>query len=210
MDHENIPSFGNLSDISGLYELVVQHAPDNSTLLEIGCFHGRSLVHLGLTCKAANRGLKVFGVDWGRDMSGNGADTALRNNVTRFGLDDTVRLIFEDSNTAHRHFQDGSLYFVFVDGAHDPHEAVAADVKNWMPKVQIGGYLAGHDYRWWTVCEPVSALIPVVLHDTLWDDCWLAEKQDLIQDGDIHKPTTIPKDPAQPSIREYFQQRYAK
>jgi hypothetical protein len=40
---------------------------------------------------------------------------------------------------------DGSLDFVFIDGAHD-YEAVKQDITDWAPKVRPGGIVSGHDY----------------------------------------------------------------
>ena len=41
---------------------------------------------------------------------------------------------------------DGSLDFVFIDACHK-HEAVAADVRAWWPKLRTGGLMSGHDYN---------------------------------------------------------------
>lgn len=41
---------------------------------------------------------------------------------------------------------DRSLDFVYVDGNHG-FDAVYADLAAWMPKVRVGGVVAGHDYR---------------------------------------------------------------
>ena len=41
--------------------------------------------------------------------------------------------------------QDRSLHFAFIDAAHDE-TSVAADIRAWWPKIQVGGFLAGHDY----------------------------------------------------------------
>lgn len=198
---KDIPSFGE--HFAGLYELMVDNAPPGSTLVEIGCYQGRSLIHLGIEAKKANKGLKVIGVDWAVDMS-QGMDLLIRNNISKAGLSDTVDLIVEDSRTAHGRFAEGSLWFVFLDGRHTPHEAVAEDVTQWMPKVSENGFLAGHDYKWYTVCEAVNARVPVVLYEKEWEDCWFCPKQELNIYADIMKPTTIPKDFNAPTIREYM------
>lgn len=46
---------------------------------------------------------------------------------------------------AARHFDNGSLSFVFIDGDHR-REAVEADLAAWWPKVMPGGVFAGHDF----------------------------------------------------------------
>ena len=40
---------------------------------------------------------------------------------------------------------DGSLDFVFIDANH-AYEFVMADIEAWLPKVEFGGIIAGHDY----------------------------------------------------------------
>lgn len=204
-DYASIPSYGELGDIGGLYDLLVDHAPPASTLVEIGVYHGRSLVHLGLAAKSAGKQLKVVGVDWFEDMSRGNLDV-VKGNLQRAGLTDVVRLVVGDSADSAKFFADESVWVAFLDAAHTPHEAVARDIQAWMPKVSDGGYLAGHDYRWFSVCETANSLMEVVLHDPERDDCWLAPKQPLIEGANIHLPTTIPKDKDQPTIRDHFNQ----
>lgn len=44
-------------------------------------------------------------------------------------------------------FEDASLSFVLLDGAHD-YESVRADIVAWLPKVKPGGWLCGDDIAW--------------------------------------------------------------
>lgn len=41
-------------------------------------------------------------------------------------------------------FEDESLDFVFIDGAHD-YESVKQDLEHWYPKIKTGGWLGGDD-----------------------------------------------------------------
>jgi predicted O-methyltransferase YrrM len=41
-------------------------------------------------------------------------------------------------------YQDNSLDFVFIDASHE-YQDVKEDIINWLPKVKIGGIIAGHD-----------------------------------------------------------------
>lgn len=57
-----------------------------------------------------------------------------------------VTLIRKKSLEAVKDFPDGYFDFVYVDGNHEYVHA-AMDIHYWLPKIRIGGILAGHDYR---------------------------------------------------------------
>jgi len=55
-------------------------------------------------------------------------------------------ILREFSMNAAKHFEDGSLDFVYVDGNHTlPY--VINDIIEWSKKVRVGGIVSGHDYR---------------------------------------------------------------
>ena len=51
-----------------------------------------------------------------------------------------------DSVDAAQWFDDRSLDLVYIDASHD-FVSVCDDIEAWLPKVKIGGVLAGHDYN---------------------------------------------------------------
>jgi predicted O-methyltransferase YrrM len=57
-------------------------------------------------------------------------------------------LIKKFSMDAVNDFEDNSLDFVFIDGAHD-FKNVAMDIYEWTKKVHPGGIVFGHDYKRW-------------------------------------------------------------
>jgi hypothetical protein len=57
-----------------------------------------------------------------------------------------VSFIKKFSMDAVKDFEDGSLDFVYIDGAHD-FKNVADDICEWSKKVKIGGIVFGHDYK---------------------------------------------------------------
>lgn len=147
-----VPGWFTYSD---LYNRIVDDAPPNSWLVEVGVFHALSLRHLTHAAKAADKNLTVVGVDHFRGSPehrdhvaslphGNLAGAALATLITA-GVADDCTLICAPSVIAAKFVPDGSCYMVFLDGDHS-HDAVKADIRAWLPKVAVGGYLCGHDY----------------------------------------------------------------
>lgn len=194
-DWKQIHGFGD-HDFQGFYELMVAEAPPESTLVEIGCFFGRSLVHLSQTAANADKGLHVVGIDWGRGMGGDciNPDTidSCYKHLKSAGLIDMTTLIVAKSLEAARFFAYSSCWMVFLDAAH-LHDVVAAEIDAWMPIVTPGGYLAGHDYFMHTVAEPVNAKIEDVQWRPEWKNVWFAKKQPVKVGVDIHAATSVPK-----------------
>lgn len=83
-----------------------------------------------------------------------------------------VTVIRECSWDAARHVADGTLDFVFIDADHR-YESVRKDIEAWLPKVRMGGMIAGHDYEernWPGVVRAVDELVPgaMVADDAVW------------------------------------------
>ncbi len=75
------------------------------------------------------------------------ADAYATAQATLAGLSCTVLRSF--STDAARAVPDGSLDFVYIDANHT-RAAVLEDLAAWVPKVRMGGIVAGHDYRIFT------------------------------------------------------------
>jgi cephalosporin hydroxylase len=174
-DYNSIHGFGDKHDFDGFYEWMVEQAPRDATLVEIGCFEGRSLVQLGQCAESADKGLKVIGIDHCSGPLMN-CEASLNKNVQAAGLQSIVKLIVKPSLEAAQLFEDNSLWMVFLDGDHT-HESVAAEIDAWMPKVTDGGILCGHDALWHSVWQPLIAKLDGVLHDPVWMNCWWTHKQ---------------------------------
>ena len=190
-EFDSIPSFGEHMDFWSHYQAVANAAPPGSTLIEVGCFHGRGLVCLGLMAKEANKGLKVFGVDNGTGMNpAHNTNPIVRANLKKSGLEGFVTLIEKDSVTAAKDFADDSCWWVFIDAGH-LHPLVEADTLAWMPKVAKDGWLGYHDAIMYTVAETVIAMFGEPTFDAdkdsgagnvqyfdKWQDIFLVKKQE--------------------------------
>ncbi len=187
---DQIPGFGpDNSSIGPFYEKVVEEAPPNCLLIEVGCFHGRSLVQLGLCAKMANKGIRVLGFDHVKGQS-MGTEGIVRGWIEKAGLTENTFFAALDTVEAATTVADQSAWMVFLDDGH-LHEEVALGIDTWMPKVQKGGILAGHDVRWHSVWEPVKAKLPDALHDPLYSDCWWCPKTTPLVGVDIHQSVRI-------------------
>ena len=56
-----------------------------------------------------------------------------------------INLIKGYSEDVSKNYEDESISFCFIDAAHD-YDSVKNDILTWLPKVKVGGVLAGHDY----------------------------------------------------------------
>ena len=170
---DDIYSFDEFMDFWSFYELLVKSAPANSTIVEVGCYCGRSLVCLDAFAREADKGLRIVGVD----NNAMGVNTALTSNLQR--LQRPIEFIDGHSVDAAARFADNSIYAVFIDGGH-VHDDVEADVQAWMPKIQPGGWLTGHDFLMHTVHQPVRAYFgDRLIWDERWRDVWIVPKCEL-------------------------------
>jgi predicted O-methyltransferase YrrM len=72
-------------------------------------------------------------------------------------------------------YSDNSLDVVFIDACHD-YACVKQDIAAWLPKVKVGGYLAGHDYSW---SESVRRAVDESVRPvTETEGCWVYLKKD--------------------------------
>jgi hypothetical protein len=81
------------------------------------------------------------------------------------------------SQDASREFDDHSCDVVFIDMEHS-YQAVKNDIISWLPKVKIGGYIAGHDYA------PYAEGLIKAVHEHFEKDkikcignCWIVKKE---------------------------------
>jgi len=68
------------------------------------------------------------------------------------------------SHLAAAQVPDGSLDFAYIDGDHG-YDAVLRDLTLWAPKVKSGGWVGGHDYRYFSN-KPTIQVIPAVIDYT--------------------------------------------
>jgi hypothetical protein len=157
----------------------VQHFGDGGRFVEVGNYLGRSLCSLAEIAQGSGKKFQLIGVDtcrgngvegWrGKDYHGaavaEGGGTfagLLHRNLLACGFGETVSLIVADSKTAATFFPDRSIDWVHLDARHE-YEPVKADIRAWLPKVKVGGWLSGDDFdevKWDGVVRAVKELLP--------------------------------------------------
>jgi hypothetical protein len=56
-----------------------------------------------------------------------------------------IRKVKDSSENVFGLFKDDSMDFIYIDGSHK-YEDVSADLRNYIPKIKVGGWVCGHDY----------------------------------------------------------------
>lgn len=132
------------SDILPWYDAQARALPDGAVVIEVGVFHGRSVLFLAERLWALGKTACVlFAVDsWAWNENDYPTfQTNLFANMTR------ARVIPLQASSLAAAEQLGHVRadLVFIDAGHD-YASVRADLAAWEPRVKRGGLLSGHDY----------------------------------------------------------------
>jgi hypothetical protein len=173
------------SDIDGWFqwraaqEEAVEFFVDGGSFVEVGTYLGRSLCSLAEVIRLSGKDISVIGIDTCRGsgpegwrnkdyhasavQQGGGTFAGLlHKNILDCGFAEMITLIIADSVKASQLFADNSIEWVHLDARHD-YRSVCADIRAWLPKVKLGGWLSGDDYneeKWPEVVRAVSELLP--------------------------------------------------
>lgn len=126
---------------------------DAKKIIEIGSWVGESTV-----CWADaiidKVGAEVISVDWYRGNPGTELQRAaeediysiFRNNMQELGVINVIKNMIMSSSDAVKFIPNGYADIVYIDACHD-YKSVKRDIELWIPKVRVGGIIAGHDYE---------------------------------------------------------------
>lgn len=132
---------------------------DEYHFVEIGSWKGRSSTFMGVEILNSGKKIKFDCVDtWegSEEHIDRGSSTFEPLLLIKDGLyneflknirpiKSVINPIRSTSIEASKLYEDNSLDFVFIDGAHD-YLSVKEDIEYWYPKVKKGGYISGDDY----------------------------------------------------------------
>lgn len=168
--YETVEGWFNSRDF---YRDMVARCPDGGTMVEVGCWKGRSLSCLLVEAANSGKQLKIIGVDhWkgsiNEPMLLEGAAACdlraiCEGNCRRAGY--PFQLITAYSTAANV----GLVDFVFLDDSHD-YESVCAGILAWIKRLKPGGIIAGHDANSSGVPRARKELLPDanVTHCCCW------------------------------------------
>lgn len=163
-DLYRIQNFMPVEHAHALYEFA-QRLPDESTLLEIGAYHGLSTCALAYGCYGTHKHLYTIDTFCGNPRGTNQQDGTsyywqFRKNLLERGLTDYVTALVGYS--AEYYHWDKPLQLLFIDGNH---ELMAQDLAAFYPHLEQGGILALHDI--YTAKDKVLPLSAQILHHNL-------------------------------------------
>lgn len=136
-------------DIVVFYSALARALPAPALVVEVGVYHGRSLLFLAERLRANRardpRMTRLFGID-PSEWDPRDYPTLLRNLAAAPPEElYVVHALRTTSTRAARMFDDRSLDMVFIDAEHTE-SSVLEDLDAWRPKVKPEGVLSGHDF----------------------------------------------------------------
>lgn len=159
--YKNIGGWCNFEDV---YSRMIE-AHNNAHFVEIGTYFGKSAAYMGVEIINSGKSIKFDTIDTfaGSPNEINGKQAAFKTvdvyeEAKKRLKDLPVNIIKGESGKASRKYKKESLDFVFIDGCH-LYEAVKRDIKIWINKVRVGGYIGGHDYDNPNVRRAVNELL---------------------------------------------------
>lgn len=170
MEHfyESVPGW---AAFRGLYRVVVADAPSDRECLfvEVGSWLGKSAAYMGVEIVNSGKRISFACVDpWedgGPDLRHTPHFKSLQKPIYESFMENTkpvahlIRTYRMPSVQAARHFEDGSIDFIMLDGDHN-YPAVLHDIDAWLPKMRPGSLMAGDDARWPGVAQSIEERFP--------------------------------------------------
>lgn len=135
-------------ELHGLVRALRALDPPAACVVEIGSYCGGSTVVLGREAVRRNPDATVYAIEpftFHEPRYRGAYEPHFDANVREWGLEERVRKLRMRSHDAARAWT-RPIDVLYVDGDH-AHEAVAADIRDFLPFVRPGGLVAFHDYK---------------------------------------------------------------
>jgi predicted O-methyltransferase YrrM len=155
----------NWFNYQNLYSDVVRKFDSGAHFVEVGTWKGKSACYMAVEIINSEKDIKFDCVDTWEFVKGE--RIAIHKfddlfNIFKKNIEpvkNKINIIKSISWDAASRYDDSSLDFVFLDAGHN-YESIKKDIQTWLPKVKVGGILAGHDWQLKGVKKAVLELIP--------------------------------------------------
>jgi len=161
-----LPSLMSSSDLESVYELV-SYLPENSNILEIGCFLGSVTCTIKEACNKSN----LYCVDiWSNEVHNSYLQGYDRKTIHKDITSDSTEW---QKNTNHLEnvymYKNNSMYvefdtkfdFIFLD-AFPTYENAVQDFTLWFPKLKVKGLFCGHDFNNKIIQEALTDFLKLI------------------------------------------------
>lgn len=137
-----------------LYDFFVEQSNNDSIIVEIGSFFGKSTNYLLEKVKKSKKSINVVAID---TFQGSENEQYHLDIVSQYDGDiyqpftenvdiERLTILKEKSGDACKYFGNGTIDFLMIDGDHS-YDGVSNDISNYFYKVKPGGYISGDDYN---------------------------------------------------------------
>ena len=160
------------------YDDIVEKLPNNSNIVEVGTWMGKSTNYLLSRLKEGVKKVNLTVVDTFKgngdsiqsktlELYGGDLFTEFSDNAVMFDNYDDFNIIKDKSTHAKDSFVNNSLDFVYLDANHN-YQQLIDDIDSWFYKVKPGSIIAGDDYG---ICS--SPLTEDQHNSSYWKRVWL-------------------------------------
>jgi hypothetical protein len=187
---DKVPPIRTPGSIAGLFELM-QNIPERATIAEIGCYAGESTEVL-----ASKASVLVCVDPWVADnLKKKDGESYIPSEITIQDIEAAFKirmapwreyLKMRNNNSGIRVFKGNSVDVAitfddmifdlgYIDADHF-YPSVCADIRAWLPKIKIGGFIGGHDYNDEQWSTEINRAVDELLGgpDMTFQDCsWL-------------------------------------
>ena len=140
-----------------LYDRIVDIAPFNSNIVEVGSWFGKSTNYLAKKIKESKKNIHLTTIDTFKGAEDEELQQTIVNafngdifydfvdNAVISDTYGTYDIIKDTADNASNQFGNSSIDFVMLDAGHS-YETTTNHIKKWFNKVKSGGIIAGDDY----------------------------------------------------------------
>jgi cephalosporin hydroxylase len=168
-----------------IYDQIIRNSSKFDTIVEIGCWYGKSTAYLVSRAKLAGRHPNVLCVEnfmyYASDANNiNRNLSSFVSNLTKCGAIDFVSIIRNAADVAAHNLKDESVFAVIIDSKYQD-ASILNDIRTWLPKIKPNGIIAGCDlhnnFSYIQKALQIAGIKKFEKHEEAGCTLWIAEKR---------------------------------